>query len=47
MMIEFCGEENIEDFRNNKFIVYLRFIEDDYWYNMLLRLGDKCECLEH
>ena len=46
LMIDFAGEENIKPYRDNKFIVYLQFIEDDYWYNMLLRMGDKCECLE-
>ncbi|MBL4933522.1 helix-turn-helix transcriptional regulator [Clostridium paridis] len=46
LMIDFAGEENIKPYKDNKFIVYLKFIEDDYWYNMLLRMGDKCECLE-
>jgi predicted DNA-binding transcriptional regulator YafY len=45
-MIEFCGEENIEPYGNNKFIVCFPFIEDDFSYSMILRLGDKCECLE-
>jgi predicted DNA-binding transcriptional regulator YafY len=45
-MVEFCGEENMEPFGDNKFRAYCPFIEDDFWYSMLLRLGDKCECLE-
>ncbi|GFP76545.1 helix-turn-helix transcriptional regulator [Clostridium fungisolvens] len=45
MMIEFCGEENIEAYENNKFIVSFPFTEDDFSYSMILRLGDKCECL--
>ncbi|GFZ33050.1 transcriptional regulator [Clostridium zeae] len=45
-MIEFCGMENIEPFGNNKFIASFPFIEDDFSYSMILRLGDKCECLE-
>jgi len=45
-MIEFCGEEKIEPYGNNKFIVCFPFTEDDYSYSMILRLGDKCECLE-
>ncbi|AWK51564.1 YafY family transcriptional regulator [Clostridium beijerinckii] len=45
-MIEFCGEENIESYDNNKFIACFPFIEDDFSYSMILRLGDKCECLE-
>jgi predicted DNA-binding transcriptional regulator YafY len=31
---------------DNKFIAYFPFIEDDFSYGMILRLGDKCECLE-
>lgn len=46
MMIEFCGEENIEPYENNKFVVCFPFTEDDFSYSMILRLGDKCECLE-
>ena len=46
LMIDFCGEENIEPYDNNKFIVCFPFIEDDFSYSMILRLGDKCECLE-
>lgn len=46
LMIEFCGKENVEPFKNNKFIAYLPFVEDDYWYSILLHFGDKCECLE-
>lgn len=46
LMIEFCGEENIKPYGNNKFIVFFPFTEDDFSYSMILRLGDKCECLE-
>lgn len=46
LMIEFCGEEHIEPYGNNKFIVCFPFTEDDFSYSMILRLGDKCECLE-
>jgi predicted DNA-binding transcriptional regulator YafY len=46
MMIEFCGEENIEPCENNKFVVCFPLVEDDFSYSMILRLGDKCECLE-
>lgn len=45
-MIEQCGEENIMSYESNKLLVASPFIEDDYGYNMLLSLGDKCECLE-
>lgn len=46
MMTEFCGEENITHSVNGKFIASFPFTEDDYSYGMILRLGDKCECLE-
>jgi len=46
LMIKSCGEENVEALGNDKFIVYFPFVEDEYWYGMILRLGDKCECLE-
>ncbi|VBB07761.1 Hypothetical protein LUCI_3026 [Lucifera butyrica] len=45
LMVEFCGEENIESYGDNKFIAHCPFVEDEFWYNMLLRLGDKCEYL--
>jgi predicted DNA-binding transcriptional regulator YafY len=46
LVIEFCGVENIKPYGNNKFIVSFPFTEDDFSYSMILRLGDKCECLE-
>ncbi|HBF38707.1 MAG TPA: YafY family transcriptional regulator [Firmicutes bacterium] len=45
-IIERCGENNIEPYGNNKFIVNFPFAEDELGYNILLSLGDKCECLE-
>ncbi|WP_291571731.1 helix-turn-helix transcriptional regulator [Clostridium sp. UBA4548] len=45
-MVEHCGEENIQPYEDNKFIVNFPFIEDDFGYNLLLSFGDKCECLE-
>jgi predicted DNA-binding transcriptional regulator YafY len=45
-MIEFRGEESLEHYGDNKFIISFPFIEDEYSYSMILRLGDKCECLE-
>lgn len=44
-MADFCGEESIEPYGSNKFIVNFPFIESDYGYSFLLRFGDKCECL--
>jgi len=46
MMLEHCGEENIQPFRDNKLIVNFPFVEDEFGYNLLLGFGDKCECLE-
>lgn len=46
LMIEACGEENVEFYRNNKFIAYFQVVEDEYMYSSLLRFGDKCVCLE-
>jgi len=46
MMTEFCREENITHSVNGKFIASFPFMEDDYSYGMILRLGDKCEFLE-
>lgn len=46
IMIEFCGKDNVTPCSNDKYIAYFPFVEDDYFYNMILRFGDKCECLE-
>ncbi|WP_019908599.1 helix-turn-helix transcriptional regulator [Paenibacillus sp. HW567] len=46
LMLELCGEENVEPCGNNKFTVKFPFTDNDFGYQMLLRLGDKCECLE-
>ncbi|WP_026882014.1 helix-turn-helix transcriptional regulator [Clostridium akagii] len=46
IMVEFCGKNNVTLYKDNKYIAYLPFVEDDYFYNMILRFGDKCECLE-
>lgn len=44
-MVERCGEENIEPYGNDKFIVDFPFVEDDLGYNILMGFGDKCECV--
>ncbi|MBU5484474.1 YafY family transcriptional regulator [Clostridium sp. MSJ-11] len=44
-MVERCGEENIEPYGDNQFMVDFPFVEDDLGYNILLGFGDKCECL--
>jgi predicted DNA-binding transcriptional regulator YafY len=44
-MLDICGDENVEFYRNNQFIAHFPFIEGDFGYNFLLSFGDKCECL--
>ncbi len=44
-MVERCGEENIEPYENDKFMVDFPFVEDDLGYNILMGFGDKCECV--
>ncbi|EQF27615.1 deoR-like helix-turn-helix domain protein [Clostridioides difficile CD160] len=45
-MADFCGEENITPCENNKYIVNFPFINNDYGYGLILRFGDRCECIE-
>lgn len=43
---EHCGEENIEEYEDNKLLVNFPFVADDFGYSLLLSFGEKCECLE-
>lgn len=43
---EYCGEESIQPYGEDKLIVNFPFEENDFGYNILLSFGDKCECLE-
>ncbi|MBL4934203.1 YafY family transcriptional regulator [Clostridium sp. YIM B02515] len=45
-IIEYCEEENIEVYGDNKLLVSFPFVADDFGYSLLLSFGDKCECLE-
>lgn len=45
-VMEYCGEENIKSYGENKLIVDFPFTEDDFSYNIVLGFGHKCECLE-
>ena len=45
-MIKFCGEYNVIPRGDDKYICYFPFVEDNYFYNMIIQFGDKCECLE-
>ncbi|MNI13326.1 HTH domain protein [compost metagenome] len=46
LMLELCGEEQVEACGEHRYLVHFPFTENDFGYNMLLRMGDKCECLD-
>lgn len=46
MVLDFCSYEDFLPAGNEHYIVRFPFIENDYYYNILFSLGDKCECLE-
>ena len=46
IVMERCDEDSIVREDDNKLIVDLPFVDDEYAYNFLLSLGNKCECLE-
>lgn len=45
-VLEFCSNEHFAPDGKEHYIVTYPFIENDYYYDMLLGFGDKCECLE-
>lgn len=45
-MLEYCGEEGIQSYGEDKLIVNFPFEESEFGYNLLLSFGDKCECVE-
>jgi len=45
-VLDFCAYEHFSPDGNEHYIVRFPFIEDEYGYNILFSLGDKCECLE-
>jgi predicted DNA-binding transcriptional regulator YafY len=45
-MLDYCAYENFSPDGDEHYIVDFPFIENDYYYDMLLSFGDKCECLE-
>ena len=45
-VLDFCNYEHFSPDGNEHYIVSFPFIENDYYYNILLSFGDKCECLE-
>ena len=45
-VLDFCSYEDFSPEGDEYYIVSFPFIEKEYYYNMLLSFGDKCECLE-
>jgi predicted DNA-binding transcriptional regulator YafY len=45
-VLDFCSYENFTPDGAEHYIVTCPFIENDYYYDMLLSFGDQCECLE-
>lgn len=45
-VLDFCSFEDLSPEGDKYYIVRFPFIENDYYYNILLSFGDKCECLE-
>jgi len=45
-VLDYCAYENFSPAGDEHFIVSFPFIENEYYYDILLSLGSKCECLE-
>jgi predicted DNA-binding transcriptional regulator YafY len=45
-VLHFCTMEAISSDGDEHYLVRFPFIENDYYYNILLGFGDKCECLK-
>lgn len=45
-VLDFCPYEDFSTDGDEYYMVNFPFIENDYCYNILLGLGDRCECLE-
>ena len=45
-MLDYCSFDQFAPDGDCHYIVKFPFIDRDYYYDMLLSLGDKCECLE-
>ena len=44
-VLDYCPYEQFSPYDDAHFIVHFPFIENDYYYDMLLSFGNKCECL--
>jgi len=45
-MLDYCAYEDFSPDGDEHFLVDFPFIENEYYYDILLSFGDKCECLE-
>ena len=45
-MLDYCAYEDFSPDGEDHYIVDFPFIENEYYYDILLSFGDKCECLE-
>ncbi len=45
-VLDYCTYEDFSPDGDTHYIVRFPFIENEYYYNILLSFGDKCECLE-
>jgi len=45
-VLDYCPYEHFSPDGDLHYMVDFPFIENEYYYNILLSFGDKCECLE-
>ena len=45
-VLDYCAQDQIIPDGDEHFIVSYPFVESDYSYDMLLSMGEKCECIE-
>ena len=45
-VLDYCNDEDVSPDGGEHYIVNYPFIENDYYYDLLLGLGERCECLE-
>ena len=45
-VLDFCSYEDFSPDGDEHYIVRFPFIENDFYYDILISFGDKCECLE-
>lgn len=44
-VLDYCTFDNFTPIEDESYLVDFPFVENDYFYNILLSFGDKCECL--